>query len=55
MKTIITQVVQSIALGTVIPGLLFSVTAERPMNALADDQAIQPTLPIASPVEPEKE
>lgn len=55
MKTIITQVVQSIALGTVIPGLLFSVTDQRPMNAPADDQAIQPTLPIASPVEPEEE
>ena len=54
MKTVIAQVLQSIALGTVIPGLLFSAAAERPVKAPAAMEEIPVTVPVASPVEPEE-
>lgn len=49
MKTIITQVAQSIFLGTVIPGLLFSTSADRPLELPTIDQQVQVTEPIIQP------
>lgn len=55
MKTIIAQVIQSVALGTVIPGLLFSAATDRTVKTPAVMQEVQPTIPVVLPIEPEEE
>lgn len=55
MKTVISQVAQSIVLATVIPGLLFSAAADRSAKYIPIDQDQQDSQAAIMPTQPEPE